>query len=229
MRKTKKIIATVFLFLFIAVLLLTTGLKTPLCKYFFSFYFSSKLDCDINIGQCSFFFTRGIKAQKISIKNNKGFIGSIENADIKFNVVKNLREGNEFDFFLGKVIFSYPDSDIVKWVVKLFAVDSEYLFKFDEITGFAYVESKEMILKDVEAIGEDVSVFVDGTTKEKQLINYTIKLKISDKITAGIPDTLRAIFFRKDEKYSIVQLYLSGSLNKPAINFSTPLFKLKIN
>lgn len=220
--KSLIIAIVVILFAFTAVL------KTPLVKYPVSLSFSRCLKSDISIKKCGFSFTKGIKASGIEIKNKKGLHCIIKDADIQFDFLYLAKKGLSFNYSLKSVRFSYPASELINGIARLFAIEPTRLLKFDTVDGIVYIKPDEMVIKDLNATGKDISLFANGTTTENKYINYALKLILSESLTSKIPENMRQFFFKKEQEHSIVELYLSGNVKKPSINFSTPLFKLRI-
>ncbi len=220
--KSLIIAIVVILFAFTAVL------KTPLVKYPVSLCISRCLKSDISIKKCGFSFTKGIKASDVEIKSKKGLHCIIKDADVQFDFLYLAKKGLSFNYSLKSVRFSYPASEVINGIARLFAIEPTRLLKFDTVDGIVYIKPGEILIKDLNATGKDISLFVNGTTTMNKYINYALKLILSESLTSKIPENIRQFFFKKEQEHSVVELNLSGNVKKPSINFSTPLFKFRI-
>ena len=202
-------------------------IKTPLIKYPVQLYLSDKLKSDVKIDKCNFSFKQGIIAGGVIIKNEEGLYCAITQGRLKINPSRILERAFYVDYSLRGVEFSHPSSKIIEGISELFNIDfSQYLI-FTKINGGIELKRDELTVKNLYAKGRDVSFYLDGTTSNSgRDINYTCKLLLSEKLTGDMPESTRELFFKKGTDYSTVQLYLSGKLAKPTINFSTPLFKI---
>ena len=214
------VIAIIFAFVIV--------IKTPLAKYPVSLLFSNALKSDISIKRCSFSFTKGIKASDMEIKNEKGLHCIIKDAFIKCNFLGLIKNELFLDYSLKTVKFSYPDSEVINGIAGLFAIEPTYLLQFNTVDGAVYIKPNEIIVKDLNAVGAAISLFANGTTTDNKFINYQFRLTLSKNITSRIPEAIQKVFFKEQEEYSVAELYLKGSIKKPSISFSTPLFKLLI-
>ena len=223
----QKIIKTLIIIITI-VFIFILALKTPFVKYPATLLFSHALKSDVSMQKCSISLKGDIIASGVDIKNEKGLHCVIGEADIKTDFMRLLRKELYMECSLKKVELTYADSAIIDGIAKLLTIEAEKLLVFDTVDGIIYIKSNETTIKDLNASGKDVSLFANGTTTDDENINYTFKLTLSENITSGIPEAIRMIFFKEQDNYSIVELYLSGDIKKPSINFSTPLFKLRI-
>jgi len=223
-----KIIKPLVIALIVILFAFTAVLKTPLVKYPVSLCISRCLKSDISIKKCCFSFTKGIKASGIEIKNKGGLHCIIKDADIEFDFLYLAKKGLSFNYSLKSVRFSYPASEVINGIARLFAIEPTRLLKFDTVDGIVYIKPDEILIKDLNATGKDISLFANGTTTENKYINYALKLILSESFTSKIPENIRQFFFKEEQEHSIAELYLSGNVKKPSINFSTPLFKLRI-
>ena len=117
---------------------------------------------------------------------------------------------------------------MINSVAKLFITEAVELLEFDTVDGAVYIKPREILIKDLNASGKDISLFINGTIRNNKYIDYIIKLILSENFTSKIPEEIRNIFFKKEREYSVVELYLTGDTKKPSVSFSTPLFKLQI-
>ena len=224
----QRIARSLIIAIVVVVLTFTAILKTPLVKYPVSLYFSYALKSDISIKKCDFSFRKGLKAECVEIRNKKGLYCTIKDVHIKGNFSDLLKGQFFLDCSLKSVKFSYSTSEIINGIAKLFAIEPTQLLEFDTVDGAVYIKPNQIIIKDLKAPGRNISLFANGTTRDNKYIDYTFKLILSENITSEIPEAIQKFFFKKDQGYSVVELYLSGNIKKPSINFSTPLFKLRI-
>ncbi|MBN1405098.1 MAG: hypothetical protein JW946_01100 [Candidatus Omnitrophica bacterium] len=211
-----------------ALLVCVIILKTPLAKYPVSFFLSKALGMDVTLKSCTLLLPGNLAIKGAQIKNRTGLRCAIKEGLIKYNVLGILKNNTALDISLKNVNFSNAESKVIKGIIELFYITPIGLFEFNTVEGIVYIKPKELIIKDLKAKGSDVTFFANGTTKNDNQISYTVKLILSDNITSKIPEEIRSIFFKREQQYSIVELYINGNLKKPSIQFSTPLFKLSI-
>ena len=204
------------------------AIKTPLVKYPASLLFSHALKSDISMKKCSFSFAKGIKASDVEIKNEKGLHCTIKDADIKCNFPGLIKNELFLDYSLKTVKFSYPDSEVINGIAGLLAIEPTYLLQFNTVDGAVCIKPGEIIVKDINAVGAAVSLFANGTTTDNKFINYQFRLALAKSVTSRIPEAIRKVFFEEQQECSVAELYLKGSIKKPSISFSTPLFKLLV-
>jgi len=218
------IIAIIGLLLFLCAIT-----ATPLLKNTLSFYLASRLGADVNIKKASLAIDGTLNAEDIKITSKTGFSCAIREAKITYMPALFLKKIHGFKFSLEKIEFSNPNSKIIESITGIFSLDPKQVFSFDTANGELFINSGELITKQVYAAGKDMRLYADGTIKRDESLNYTLKLWFSQYFTSRMPESFRSIFFKKDAEFSLVQLYLKGSLKKPSINFSTPLFKLRVD
>lgn len=224
----KRFVSLLIIFVIFIILTVVVILKSPLAKHPISLYLSNVLKSDVAIKECNFSFTTGAKFKDLEIKSKKGLYCTVKDGEIKYDILGLLKNNLVLDCSLKSVEFSHSSSPVIKGITHLFGMGEVDLFNFDTVKGSLYIKPKEFIIKDLNARGKDISFFANGTTKDNKYITYSLKLMLSENITSKIPEDIRKIFFKQEQEYSIVELYLNGSLKKPSINFSTPLFKLSI-
>ncbi|MFH0731869.1 MAG: hypothetical protein V2A72_02980 [Candidatus Omnitrophota bacterium] len=226
----KKTTNTVLIITVAVVLAFVVFLKTPLLKQSIRIWFKWRFkQAELSINKLSFSFTQGIKAKNISLRdksNTKNI--NIEDAVIKCNFLYLFKDELYTTLDLKSVKILYPASGVVQSIVNLLALDPAIPFDFDTIEGVLYLKRNEVTIRGLKAQGKDLSVFIDGTATAYEYVNCTIRLLLSDKITSNAPENVRKFLFKTSEEQSMVELYVSGSIKKPYINFSAPLFKLKI-
>ncbi|MFH1868299.1 MAG: hypothetical protein ABH843_04945 [Candidatus Omnitrophota bacterium] len=99
---------------------------------------------------------------------------------------------------------------------------------FDSAEGRLYFKNREVVLKSIKAKGEDIELSIDGTITNDDHINCSFNILLSDKLLSLMSESTRKFFFKQGENWSKVELYLSGDINRPGINFATPRFKLTV-
>ncbi len=225
MKKAFKITLIIFC---LAMPLAAIAIKSPLSKYFISAYISHRFNAEVKMQKCDVSLSGRLLASGVEIKNKKGLNCTIKEADVRYNLAAVLKGEMALKYSLRSVKFIYSDSDIITGISRLFSIEPDYSLLFDAVDGQLFIKGDELVVKDLDARGENVSLFVNGTTTAEENISYKIKLTLSESITSRIPDVVRKIFFIEQKEYSIVELSISGNAKKPSINFSTPLFKLLI-
>ena len=192
----------------------------------------SRLGADVRVEEARVVFKEGIVASNLSVTNKKGLRCSVEKAIINFgcpSLIAMIKERTLYlPFKLINVRFQSSGSTAVGAITEALGFNQLELVVFDKAAGKLYFKGKEVVLKEIEAKGEDIELFIDGTITNESLINCSLKMLLSDELLAKMPEPTRKFFFKEDEPFSKVELYLSGEINRPSVNFSTPLFKLTI-
>lgn len=195
--------------------------------------FSKQLKAEVRISQAAFSFKDGVTAKGISVRNKKGLGCNIESATIgtaPLSTALITGKGTlPLIFTLKNIELSYPDSAIISSMARALSINQPGLLKFDTASGKLYYRAGELILKAWSASGEHLRLFVDGTVTDGSRINASFRILLSASLTASIPEATRKLFFKQDGSWSKVELYLSGDIRHPSINFSTDLFKLIVN
>lgn len=194
-----------------------------------SVIFSKQLKAEVEIEEASLSLKDGILTKGISISNKRGLSCSIERATIGTDpLLPSLRriKAIPLKFELKDITLSYPDSAVINSITSGLSIKEPELLKFDTASGRLYRKDGALILKALSASGEYIRLFVDGTITDDSQISASFRLLLSGELIAGIPESVRKVFFKQDGAWSKVELYLSGDIKRPSINFSTDLFKL---
>jgi len=103
-------------------------------------------------------------------------------------------------------------------------------WNYSTISGEMTPTAKEMRIKDVEVVGEDIKVSLKGSMMYfTGLIDADIVIYFSDKLTSEIPpEMLGIILVNEKSGWKTLSVRLTGDLNKPAVQVSSKLFRLNI-
>lgn len=226
MRKTLYIIPILLLFLVVLIIFSSQFFLPRLL----SVYFGKQFKADVKIDEATLRLKVGIKTKDVSISNKRGLRCNIESAIIGTDplpvLLARYRGSVPIYFELKDVKFSYPDSAVVSSIAEALSLRQPDLFRFDTVSGKLYRRNRELILKALNATGEHIRLFIDGTVTDDSRINASFRILLSEELVAGIPEATRKVFFKQDGSWSKVELYLSGDIQRPSINFSTDLLKL---
>jgi len=210
---------------FLAIVLLISGGLLAL-KGLLPLYLSRQFNADVKIEQISLGFKEGIKAKGVSINSVRGLYCSIEEAVFDYDIVRIIKSGLNFNFSLKDVVFSYSESKLINGIVQALSIKSIDIFHFNSVKGEFYQRNEEIAVKSLEADGDLIKLFADGTIIKEARIDCSFKILLARELVTAIPDSVREVFFKQEGEWSEVELYITGDLDKPSINFSTDLFKL---
>lgn len=226
MRKTLYIILALLLLLVVLVIF-SSRLFLP---QLLSFYFSKQFKAEVKIDKARLSLKDGIVARGISISNKRGLRCSVESAVIGTVPLSTIVRTNKgtvpIIFKLKNIELSYPESAVVSSIAKALSLKQPELFRFDTVGGRFYFRGREFIFKALTASGEYIRLFINGTITDGSRIEAVFRILLSGKLVESIPEATRKVFFKQDGPWSKVELYLSGDIRRPSINFSTDLFKL---
>lgn len=224
---------TIIEFLIIVVILAGLIFASPLyMPSLLSRILSTRLGAEVNVTHACLNIKEGIKASDIYIENERGLACAIGEAVLCFNRTSFLtliRERTLFiQFRLKGIRFKNPGKTVIGSVTDALGFSKLDLLALDNTKGDIYLKNNEVVLKGIEGKGEYISVSIDGTIAKNNLINCTFKSLLSNKLIETMPEERRKFFFKMDESWSRVELYISGEIDHPGINFSTALFKLTV-
>lgn len=225
----RKALYIVFIFLlFLVVFFVST--RRLFLPQILSAIFSKQFKAEVRIDETTFSFKDGVIAKGISVRNKRGLSCNIESAVLGTDPLSSAAITNKgavsLNFMLKNVELSYPDSAIISSITKTLSINQPKLLKFDTAYGKLYRRGRELILKALNASGEHIRLFVDGTITDDFRINASFRILLSGELVASIPEATRKLFFKQDGSWSKVELYLSGDIRRPSINFFTDLFRL---
>lgn len=103
-------------------------------------------------------------------------------------------------------------------------------WNYSTVSGEITPTAKEMRVKDVEVVGEDIKVSLNGNIMYfTGMIDADIVIYFSDKMTSEIPPEMLGIIFTNEKPgWKTLSVRLTGDLNKPAIRVTSKLFRLNI-
>jgi hypothetical protein len=201
--------------------------RDPLSAKIFSAYLGNRLNADITAGKVHLGLGPRLEIEDLRIVNSRGLDCSVKALTLNFDLQPMFSKNLKLRFDLKDVGFSYPASKIVKSITGALSIKSPQYLHFDYVKGEFYCAGEENIIKSLDANGKLLRLFADGSVRGL-FIDYSFKLSLSDELTAGMPESTRKIFFKQDSQYSEIELYVTGSIDNPSVNFSTDLFKLTI-
>jgi len=221
----KKYIYISILLLLIALIALMAS-KEGILKSTTSNYIGKQLNADVEIDSAQIDLRNSIiKESGVDIVTDRGLSCTISDAEISYGSLIKLLSKKSFKFELKDFNLTYPNSKIINGIANSLSLDLEDLLKFDYVKGEFIQGENEIIIKALEAKAEALIFFADATIKDDDHINGSFKMLLSKDIIAGIPEAIRKVFFKQEGDYSEVTLYVTGSTEKPSINFQTDLFK----
>lgn len=197
---------------------------------FLSVYFSKQFKADVVIKRASWSLKEGIKTKGIYISNKRGLRCDIESAimgTVPLSIAVRTSKGTvPLIFTLKNVELSYPDSAVINGITRALSLRQPGIFRFDIVSGKLYRRKGELVVKALNASGEHIRLFIDGTVIGGSQINCCFRILLAEELVASIPEATRKVFFKQDGSWSKVELYIAGDIQHPSINFSTDLFKL---
>ncbi|NQT96080.1 MAG: hypothetical protein HQ572_06470 [Candidatus Omnitrophica bacterium] len=224
----KKYIYILIVFLVLAVALAIANSEFILKRVTYD-YVGNLLHADISIDRAAINIRKStLKETGIRITADRGLDCNIETAFISYGNILELVKNRSFTFRLEDVRLSYPGSEILNSVANALSIELQDVLKFDYIAGEFMRGQDEIVIKSLEASGRLLRLFADATIEDGKNLNCSFKMLLSQEMISTIPDSIRKVFFKQDGDWSEVTLYLSGSIDKPSINFSTDLFKLTV-
>lgn len=195
-------------------------------KWSIPFYLGRQLNADVRIERLSWRFPGGVTARSISISNKRGLRCSIEEATIDYAIILIIKHGLSFDFRLKGVTLSYKSSNLINSIAEALSIKPLDVFRFDSVKGEFYQRREEVIIKSLVADGSLIKLFADGTIVRGSSVDYSFRMLLSERLIATMPDSVREVFFKREGEWSEIELYITGDIDRPSINFSTDLFKL---
>lgn len=143
-------------------------------------------------------------------------------------------KGMTLKFRLGDVRFikkGYKD-EAVKYDTLAALLESPFnsKWRYSTISGELTPTVKEMRIKGIEVVGEDIRVSFNGTVMYfTGMINADIVVYFSDRLTSEIPpEMLNIILSNEKPGWKTLSVHLTGDLNKPSIQVTSKLFRLNI-
>ncbi len=219
-------IYTLIIILIVVVSLFT--LRGPIAKFAVSTYIEKALDMDVVIEKIGVNYRGKITLKNVTLKNSKDLDCSIESAVVDYDIIFSISKGLKFDFNLYGVKLSDPDSKIIKALSKSLSLKPLDVLDFSMVSG-KFIRTKEILeIRSLDAKGELLRIFADGTIVGDKTIDCNFKMLLSDELVSEIPESIRKVFFTSDGSWSEVELYLSGDLEHPSVNLTTDLFKLSV-
>ncbi len=103
-------------------------------------------------------------------------------------------------------------------------------WNYSTVSGEITPTAKEMRIKDVEVVGEDIKVLLKGNIMYfTGMIDADIIIYFSDKMTSEIPPEMLGIILTNEKPgWKTLSVRLTGDLSKPAIQVTSKLFRLNI-
>ena len=217
----RKITSLLFLS-FIIIILLVAGNQLILPKLL-SLCIAKQLNADVKIEKAALNIKEGIRIKGIAITDRRGLQCNIESA-----IITPLPPRRSIYFKFENAKLSYPDSKIINSIANTLSLKSSDTLRFDFVKGRLHYRGGEVIIENLSAEGNFIKLFADATITNRSKIDCSLKMFLSGTIIEDIPESTRKIFFKKDGAWSKVELYITGSMDSPSINFSTDLFKLVV-
>ncbi len=212
---------------FIIALSVIIYFRDPLSAKIFSVYLGNRLNADITARKVHLGLGPRLEIEDLRIVNSKGLDCRIKASTLNFDLQPMFWKNLKLRFDLKDARFSYPVSKIVKSITGALSIKTPQHLHFDYVKGEFYCIGDENIIKSLDANGKLLRLFANGSVRGLS-INYSFKFLLSDELTADIPESTRKIFFKQGSQYSEIELYVTGSIDNPSINFSTDLFKLTV-
>lgn len=219
----------IFIVIFISLVIFAFFFNSLYLKYILSAYIGRKLNVDIKIDQARWESAGSINAKGIFIRNKKGLSCSIEEAIIHYDAISIIKMAPTFSFKSRGVKLSNPDSAVINGIAEIMSIKPLDLFSFDRAEGRLYLKKRELIIRGFNATARFIRLYIDGTVVANSRIDAAFKIMLAGELLANIPETTRKIFFKEQDQWSEVELYITGDMKRPSINFSTDLFKLIIS
>lgn len=222
-RKTLILIVVIILLLFLPLVYF----RDPLSARIFSAYLGGQLNADITIKKVHLGLGPRLEIEGLRIISSKGLDCDIKASTLDFNLQSVFKKRLGIRFYLKDVGFFYSTSKVIKGMTDALSIEAPQHLHFDYVKGEFYRIGEENIIKSLDAKGELLRIFADGSMRGL-LIDYSFKFLLSKELTDKVPESVKNIFFKQDNQYSEVELYVTGSVDNPSINLSTDLFKLTV-
>jgi len=141
-------------------------------------------------------------------------------------------KGVIFYFSLNRVRFlsnvkSGPDKfdDIASLVSLPFSKNWVY----ENISGNLEMSKRGLILKDIKAAGNDITLALNGIINSDNTADLDIKIGFSKSVYERIPKELSGLVLAGEEgQWKNLSVHLTGNFSKPSIQLSSKLFRLNI-
>jgi hypothetical protein len=233
-KKAKKIL---FLVLIFFIIFLFISFNLPLPQNVSEALLTAKInnflpDCSIELKKSKFFLFKGLRAESVSIYRNKEAIF----------IIKEMKLSYSFPFmFTGKGKLKLTSSDLY---IRKIPKNIKFLRFLSNILNYSFGEEltfesflldtnlhkREIILNNLEAIGDDLKVTASGYLKKNKEINFNIDLFFSDTLAQAISeDTKKFLFESQRDGFNKIGLKIYGLPAEPSFKIKTKLLELNIS
>ena len=219
-------------FIFIAILLaiaatLVFSFREALTKHALLTYLRNQLNADVNVDKAVLVSLRDIHFQSLSVKNINGLNFTAESGSLSLDLFAFLREGVKVKFILNDMKLYYSDSQILTGILDALSlghIDSVYL---ESAAGEFSRSRGQFALRSLNASGPLLSLSAYGISNN-DIVDYSLAMLLSEQLTAGIPESVRRVFFHKSGTGYQAKLHIAGNTDNPSISFATDLFTFTI-
>jgi hypothetical protein len=190
-------------------------------------YLKNQLNADIDIEQVIPASLKDIHMHKLSVKNINGLNFTAESGSLSLDLLAFLREGVKAKFILNGMNLYYSDSQILTGILDALSlgnIDSVYL---ESVAGEFSHSRGQFALRSLNASGPLLSLSAYGISNN-DIVDYSLTMLLSEQLTAGIPESVRRVFFHKTGTGYQVKLHIAGNADNPSISFATDLFTFTI-
>jgi len=165
----------------------------------------------------------------VSKDTNVGFFARKADVNPRYSM-----KGVTLNFRLNDVKFMKVGSkeEPVKYdtITALLASPFNSRWNYSTIIGEITPTAKEMRVKNVEVVGEDIRVSLNGNIMYfSGMVDSDIVIYFSDRLTSEIPPEMLGIILSNEKPgWKTLSVRLTGDLNKPAVQVTSKLFRLNI-
>jgi len=219
-----------FFFLFSILLIVITLLSNQLyLSHILSAYLGKKIPGEVKIQKASCNIKDTLVAWGIVLDGAGASRSTIEKARVAYDLKSLLKGTLNLDLQLKNVKLAYQDSGLMRSITEALSIDGTNILDFHDIRASVSRKGNIYIIESLEAEGNDIRVYFFGTIGRDSMVDFSFKVLLSDEVVSTIPEATRKVFFKKNGKWTELDLYITGEIRRPTVNFSTDLFKLRLN
>jgi hypothetical protein len=222
--KKKFIFAAIFLAVIISLILL---FRESLIRHGISVYLKNQLDADIEINKVIPASLKDIHMQSLSVKNINGLDFIAKSGSLSFDLFAFFREGIKVKFSLSDLQLYYNDSQVLTGILDALSLGHMDSISFESVSGEFSSNRGQFILRSLNASGPLLSLSAYGISNNA-IADYSLTMLLSERLTAGIPESVRKVFFHKTGTSYQAKLHIAGNVDNPSISFATDLFTFTV-
>ena len=199
---------------------------------------TAKLDdllpqCSVELDKSEFYFFKGLKAESLKVIRDKQAVLTLEKPQLSYRPsfimitgtgqvklisgpisVKRFSGDSAFLNFLSKVLGSSFENELVF---------KKFLFESD-------VNGRKITVNTLKATGEDLKIAATGYFEEKQKIDFTVDIFLSDNIIQDMSEGTRKLLVESQEDgFGRIRFEIYGLPQEPSFKIKTHFLEFSIS